>query len=60
MLKRFLHNAPLYLLALANLVYAIKHGFSWLSWTAIGLACGAALLEVLCWFKERKGPRADA
>ncbi len=61
MLKRFLQNASLYLLALANLAYALKHGFTWLSWLALGLASAAAVLDVLCWLKSRKdGPHADA
>ena len=61
MLKRFLQNAPLYLLALANLAYALKHGFSWLSWLAFGLAGAAGMLDVLCWLKRGKdGPHADA
>lgn len=52
--KQFLRNSPLYLLALANLAYAVKHGFSWLSWAALGLAGATAVLDFLCWLKDRR------
>ena len=31
-------NFPLFLLATANLVYALLNGFSWLTWVALVLA----------------------
>lgn len=37
MCKKIFKNAPLYLLTLANIIYAIGHGFDWLIWFAIGL-----------------------
>lgn len=36
--KIFLKNSALYMLTFSNLAYAIKHGFHWLSYLAIGLS----------------------
>ena len=35
--KKKFRNAPLYLLALLNLVYALEHGFTWLHYTTFAL-----------------------
>ena len=55
MAKAIFPNATFYLLALANLAYALKHGFTWLTWTALGLAGAAAVLGAVCWLKKKKG-----
>lgn len=61
MLKRFLKNSPLYLLTLANLAYAVKHGFGWLTWTALALTGCSVVLDMVCWLKARRNtPDADA
>lgn len=36
--KRNRFNFPLYLLATSNLIYAVRHGFTWLTWVALLLA----------------------
>jgi hypothetical protein len=36
--KPFLRNSPLYMLTAANIIYAVSHSFSWLTWVALGLS----------------------
>lgn len=61
MAKRFIRNSPLYLLTLANLAYAVKHGFSWLTWTALALTGCSIALELFCWWRDRRNAQnADA
>lgn len=44
--KTFLRNAIIYLLALANLVYALRHGFTWLHYVTFALTAFVAILDV--------------
>lgn len=46
MKRAFKKNSALYVLTLANIVYAVKHGFSWLTYLAIGLSAVNFMLEV--------------
>jgi hypothetical protein len=54
MCKRILKNAPLYLLTLANIIYAIKHGFDWLSWFAIGLTAIVLVWDIVEVIQNRR------
>ena len=40
-------NSAVYLLFFANLVYAVKNGFSWLFWVAAALTLIIFILDVL-------------
>ena len=45
-MKRFFKkNTALYLLTAANIIYAVKHSFNWLTWLAIGLSAITFILE---------------
>lgn len=46
MKRAFLKNPALYLLTLANIVYAVKHGFSWPTYLAIALSAASFVMEV--------------
>ena len=46
MKRAFKKNSALYVLTLANIAYAVKHGFSWLTYLAIGLSAVNFMLEV--------------
>lgn len=52
--KKFLRNSPLYLLTLLNLVYALKHGFSWLTYVSFALTGCVLVLDVSDVIKNRK------
>jgi len=54
MCKRILRNASLYLLASANVIYAMKHGFDWLTWVAIGLTVIVLIGDIAEGFKNGK------
>ena len=47
MRKNILHNAPLYLLTLANLAYAIQNGFDWLILVALCLSGIVLILDIV-------------
>ena len=53
--KIFLRNAPLYLLALSNLVYALNHGFSWFTYLAMILTAIVLIWDV--WEAMRSGKK---
>ena len=36
--KKTVRNSLLYLLTAANIIYAVQHGFNWLTWLAIILS----------------------
>lgn len=40
-------NSALYMLFFANVVYAVKNGFSWLFWIAFALTAAALILDIL-------------
>ena len=46
MKRLFKKNTALYLLTFANIVYAVKHGFNWLTYVAIGLTGITIVLEI--------------
>ncbi len=47
MCKRFIRNSPLYLLTLLNLAYALKHGFSWLSYVSFALSAVVLVIDIV-------------
>lgn len=47
MRKKYLRNVPLYLLTAANAIYAVKNGFSWVTWVAFGLTFIVLVFDVL-------------
>lgn len=44
--KPIFRNALIYLLALANLAYALRHGFSWLHYLTFILTGLSAILDI--------------
>ena len=44
--KSFFRNAVIYLLALANFAYALRHGFTWLHYVTFVLTGLAAVFDV--------------
>lgn len=40
-------NAPIYLLALANLIYALEHGFTWLHIFTFAITAIVLVLDIL-------------
>lgn len=47
-------NIPLYLLASANIIYAVWHGFSWLTWLAIALAAVVFIWDTWNWVRRKE------
>lgn len=47
-------NFPLYLLAISNLAYAFRNGFSWLTYLAIGLAAFVLIKDIMEAAGEKK------
>ena len=52
--KKLLRNSPLYLLTAANIIYAVQHGFNWLTWFAIGLTLIVFVWDIVEVFKRGK------
>lgn len=44
--KNLLKNSALYLLTATNIIYAVLHGFSWLTATALILTTAVFVLDV--------------
>ena len=45
-MKKILKNAPLYLLTLANMIYALRNGFNWVFYVAMGLSAVCLALDL--------------
>ena len=45
--KKFIKNSPLYLLTLANIAYALKNGFVWVTWFAVALSLLVLILDIM-------------
>lgn len=58
--KKLLRNSPLYLLTAANIIYAVQHGFNWLTWFAIGLTLIVFVWDIVEVFKRGKKQKWDS
>ena len=47
MINKKIGNIALYLLAIANLIYALSHGFTWLHAVTFGLTAIVIILDIV-------------